>query len=187
MIKKGDYFAQFNEDLPEGYDILRVEEVLEDSIEAEGITIGPADLHVRQWAISKFGLRYWTPISSEDANFLFELFNSTLSKVKDIVMNAEQYEYDHFQVGNCYRCKTKDFTIIYVVAQCCENKRYYKSVILGSGSVDVEGAIRINKLEVTHELYPIDPNTFDMICSTMQMMATSAIPIVRQKYDLFPD
>ena len=43
MIHKGDYIAQFNEDLPEGYDSLQVRYSLGNSIEAEGITIGHSD------------------------------------------------------------------------------------------------------------------------------------------------
>ena len=80
MIHKGDYFAQFNEDLPEGYDILQVRDILGNSIEAEGITIGPSDLRVRQWSISReIGLRYWTPIAPEDAIVFIDF--SILKKV----------------------------------------------------------------------------------------------------------
>ncbi len=187
MIHKGDYFAQFNLDLYEGYDILQVKNILEESIEGEGVTMGPCNLHIRQWSISReIGLRYWTPIAPEDAICLFELFHSTFAMIKNIVQNAQHYEYDQFQVGNCYSCKTQDSTIIYNVTECCGNKKCYEWIHLGIGCVFGGGPFRLDKLEATHELVPIHPSIFSKIVNSMKTMASSARPIVRQKYGLCP-
>lgn len=187
MIHKGDYFAQFNEDLPEGYDILQVGDILGNSIEAEGITIGPSDLRVRQWPISReIGLRYWTPIAPEDADCLFELFRSTFESVENIVLNAQHHEYDQFQVGNCYSCKIQDHIVIYNVTECRGNIKYYKTAFMNSGCLMLDGPIRINKLEVTHDLVPIHPSTFIKIEKSMNTMASSVRPIVQKKYGLCP-
>ena len=125
LIKIGDYFAQFNEDLYEGYNIIQIKEIFEDYIVAEGITIGPADLRI--WS-GKLDLLYWTQIESEDAEYLFDLSYSVFAKVNEVIQNANSFEYDQFKVGNCYRSNTKEHTIIYKVTEYEGNKKFYELI-----------------------------------------------------------
>lgn len=183
LIKIGDYFAQFNEDLYEGYNIIQIKEIFEDYIVAEGITIGPADLRI--WS-GKLDLLYWTQIESEDAEYLFDLSYSVFAKVNEVIQNANSFEYDQFKVGNCYRSNTKEHTIIYKVTEYEGNKKFYELICLYPNFVSVEGSRRINKLEVNKDILPINPDIFDNIKKLLQIMMSSARPIVKQKYGLYP-